>query len=69
VFAPESLTDHVTQNAVRVTPLDPMGVLARDLPSRGCQAHVVSLSPTTVNTCSQREVAARGAGPVLGRSG
>jgi hypothetical protein len=33
VFSPESLTDHVTQNAVRVTPLDPVGVLARDLPS------------------------------------
>jgi hypothetical protein len=27
------LTDHVTQNAVRVAPLDPVGVLARDLPS------------------------------------
>jgi hypothetical protein len=33
VFSPESLTDHVTQNAVRVVPLDPVGVLARDLPS------------------------------------
>jgi Protein of unknown function (DUF3500) len=33
VFSSESLTDHVTQNAARVTPLDPVGVLARDLPS------------------------------------
>ena len=33
VFSPESLTDHVTQNAVRVAPLDPLGVAARDLPS------------------------------------
>jgi hypothetical protein len=33
VFSSESLTDHVTQNAVRVRPLDPLGVLARDLPS------------------------------------
>jgi Protein of unknown function (DUF3500) len=33
VFSSESLTDHVTQNAVRVAPLDPVGVLARDLPS------------------------------------
>jgi hypothetical protein len=33
VFSAESLTDHVTQNAVRVAPLDPVGVLARDLPS------------------------------------
>jgi hypothetical protein len=33
VFASESLTDHVTQNAVRVRPLGAVGVLARDLPS------------------------------------
>jgi Protein of unknown function (DUF3500) len=33
VFSAESLTDHVTQNAVRAAPLDPVGVLARDLPS------------------------------------
>jgi hypothetical protein len=33
VFSSESLTDHVTQNAVRVRPLGPVGVLARDLPS------------------------------------
>jgi hypothetical protein len=33
VFSSESLTDHVTQNAVRVTPLEPVGILARDLPS------------------------------------
>ena len=33
VFSSESLTDHVTQNAVRVAPLDPLGVAARDLPS------------------------------------
>jgi hypothetical protein len=33
VFSSESLTDHVTQNAVRVRPLDRVGVLTRDLPS------------------------------------
>jgi Protein of unknown function (DUF3500) len=33
VFSSESLTDHVTQNAVRVRPLEPLGVLAGDLPS------------------------------------
>ena len=32
IFSSESLTDHVTQNAVRVKPLDPVGVLAADLP-------------------------------------
>jgi Protein of unknown function (DUF3500) len=33
VFSSESLTDHVTQNAVRVRPLDRVGVLTGDLPS------------------------------------
>jgi hypothetical protein len=33
VFASESLTDHVTQNAVRVKPLDQVGVVTGDLPS------------------------------------
>ena len=33
VFSTESLTDHVTQNAARVRPLDPVGVLTADLPS------------------------------------
>jgi Protein of unknown function (DUF3500) len=33
VFSSTSLTDHLTQNAVRVRPLAPVGVLARDLPS------------------------------------
>jgi hypothetical protein len=33
VFSSESLTDHVTQNAVRVSPLDPVGVVTGDLPS------------------------------------
>jgi Protein of unknown function (DUF3500) len=33
VFSPSSLTDHLTQNAVRVRPLEPVGVLTRDLPS------------------------------------
>ena len=33
VLSSESLTDHVTQNAVRVRPLDRVGVLAGDLPS------------------------------------
>jgi hypothetical protein len=39
VFSAESLTDHETQNAVRVRPLAPVGVLGRDLPSAG-QARV-----------------------------
>ena len=39
VFSDDSLTDHVTQNAVRVSPVEPVGVLARDLPS-AAQARV-----------------------------
>ena len=35
VFSSESLTDHLTQNAVRVRPLEQVGVLTRDLPSAG----------------------------------
>jgi Protein of unknown function (DUF3500) len=34
VFSSESLTDHLTQNAVWVSPLERVGVLTRDLPSR-----------------------------------
>jgi uncharacterized protein DUF3500 len=45
VFSAESLTDHVTQNAVRVSPLDETGVLARDLPSAG-QARVLEIVRT-----------------------
>jgi hypothetical protein len=33
VFSSESLTDHLTQNAVRVTPLERVGVATGDLPS------------------------------------
>ena len=33
IFSAESLTDHVTQNAPRVRPLEPLGVPARELPS------------------------------------
>jgi hypothetical protein len=33
MFSAESLTDHVTQNAVRVRPLTPVGVRTGDLPS------------------------------------
>jgi hypothetical protein len=33
VFSSESLTDHLTQNAVTVRPLERVGVLTRDLPS------------------------------------
>ena len=33
VFSSESLTDHLTQNAVRVSPLERVGVLTGDLPS------------------------------------
>jgi hypothetical protein len=39
VFSSESLTDHVTQNAVRVSPLERVGVLTGDLPS-GAQRRV-----------------------------
>jgi hypothetical protein len=45
VFSADSLTDHVTQNAVRVSPLDPIGVAARDLPSAG-QARVLEIVRT-----------------------
>jgi Protein of unknown function (DUF3500) len=45
VFSEESLTDHETQNAVRVRPLAPVGVLARDLPSAG-QARVLEIVRT-----------------------
>jgi hypothetical protein len=47
VFSSESLTDHVTQNAVRVSPLDPVGVLARDLPS-AAQRRVLEIVRTYV---------------------
>ena len=47
VFSPESLTDHVTQNAARVRPLDPVGVLARDLPS-AAQRRVLEIVRTYV---------------------
>jgi hypothetical protein len=39
VFSQESLTDHLTQNAVQVSPLERVGVLAGDLPS-GAQKRV-----------------------------
>jgi hypothetical protein len=47
VFSSESLTDHVTQNAVRVTPLDPLGVLAGDLPS-AAQRRVLEIVRTYI---------------------
>jgi hypothetical protein len=47
VFSSESLTDHVTQNAVRVKPLDPVGVLARDLPS-AAQKRVLEIVRTYI---------------------
>lgn len=45
VISEESLTDHVTQNAVRVRPLEPVGVLTRELPSSG-QARVLEIVRT-----------------------
>jgi hypothetical protein len=45
VLSSESLTDHVTQNAVRVRPLDRVGVLAGDLPS-AAQRRVVEIVQT-----------------------
>jgi hypothetical protein len=45
VFSAESLTDHITQNAVSVSPLDRVGVLTRDLPSAG-QARVLEIVRT-----------------------
>jgi hypothetical protein len=45
VFSSESLTDHVTQNAVRVKPLERVGLLTRDLPS-GAQKRVLEIVET-----------------------
>ena len=45
VLSSESLTDHVTQNAVRVRPLDRVGVLTGDLPS-GAQRRVLEIVET-----------------------
>jgi hypothetical protein len=45
VFSAESLTDHVTQNAAAVRPLERVGVLTRDLPSRA-QARVLEIVRT-----------------------
>jgi Protein of unknown function (DUF3500) len=47
VFSSESLTDHVTQNAVRVSRLDPVGVLARDL-SSAAQRRVLEIVRTYI---------------------
>jgi hypothetical protein len=47
VFSEESLTDHVTQNAVRVRPVDRVGVLTSDLPS-AAQARVLEIVRTYV---------------------
>jgi hypothetical protein len=61
VFSSESLTDHVTQNAVRVAPLDPLGVLARDLPSAGqrrvreiVRTYLANLPPATARLALDR---------------
>jgi hypothetical protein len=45
VFSSESLTDHLTQNAVRVSPLERVGVLTGDLPS-GAQRRVYEIVRT-----------------------
>jgi hypothetical protein len=45
VFSEESLTDHVTQNAVRVRPIDRVGVLTSDLPS-AAQGRVLEIVRT-----------------------
>jgi hypothetical protein len=45
VFSSASLTDHVTQYDVRVMPLDPVGVLYRELPS-GAQKRVLEIVRT-----------------------
>jgi uncharacterized protein DUF3500 len=45
VFSQESLTDHLSQNAVRVSPLEGVGVLAGDLPSTG-QARLLEIVRT-----------------------
>jgi hypothetical protein len=61
VFSAESLTDHVTQNAVRVRPLDPVGVLTRDLPSTAqgrvleiVRTYLANLPPTTAREALER---------------
>jgi hypothetical protein len=45
VFSSESLTDHITQNAISVRPLDRVGVLTADLPS-AAQRRVLELIRT-----------------------
>ena len=45
VFSSESLTDHVTQNAARVRPIDQVGVVTGDLPS-GAQRRVLEILQT-----------------------
>ena len=45
VFSSESLTDHITQNAATVRPLDQVGVLTADLPS-AAQRRVLELIRT-----------------------
>ena len=45
VFSSESLTDHLTQNAVRARPLERVGVLTGDLPS-GAQGRVLEIVRT-----------------------
>ena len=45
MFSSESLTDHITQNAASVQPLDRVGVLTADLPS-AAQQRVLELIRT-----------------------
>jgi hypothetical protein len=66
VISTESLTDHVTQNAVRVTPLDAAGVLVRDLPSAG-QARALEIVRTYL--ANHRAEAARDALARVDRAG
>ena len=69
VFSSESLTDHVTQNAVRVRPLDRVGVSTRDLPSAAQttgardRAHLPREPPTGDGPRGVRADRASGHGP------
>ena len=58
VFSSESLTDHLAQNAVRVSPLDRVGVLTGDLPS-GAQKRVDEIVRTSTSPTTRRRSSAR----------
>jgi hypothetical protein len=66
VFSSASLTDHVTQNAAHVKPLERVGVLTRDLPS-GAQRRVLEIVRTYL--ANHPPAMARNALARIGRAG